>query len=670
MSSIDPRSSSSPYSKQDLKKVKVNIQPDVASEGSMPNHSVNGPQRESKLELFGFDSLVNILGLKSMTGDQIQVPPSPRDAGNVSITLERPRPTAVKSGTLMGVFVPCLQNIMGIIYYIRFSWIVGMAGIGESLLLVAFCGSCTFLTTISLSAIATNGAMKGGGPYYLIGRALGPEVGVSIGLCFFLGNAVAGAMYVLGAVETFLDAVPAAGILRETVTRVNGTDIAEPITRPSLHDLQIYGIVVTILLCFIVFGGVKMINRVAPAFLVPVAFSLLSIFSGILLARHDRPAVGITGLSSESFKENWDPAYQRTSNAGIPDPNGTIYWNFNALVGLFFPAVTGIMAGSNRSASLKDTQRSIPIGTLAATLVTSGLYLVTVLFFGSVATRDKLLTDRPLFDCFEVWPAFMCKGVQRGPNGAASTCFFGQNTWLLTASIAWPFPAIVYVGIILSTLGAALQSLTGAPRLLAAIANDDILPVLNYFKVVDGSEPHVATFFTAFICIGCVVIGNLDLISPTITMFYLLCYAGVNLSCFLLDLLDAPSWRPRWKFHHWSLSLVGALLCIVIMFLISWTFTVVSLALASLIYYYVSIKGKAGDWGDGFKSAYFQLALRSLRSLGGMYWSIYVSVYSFKFFAKQHKSDLSYCPFLLVLKHLIAPLMCILDMCLARVSHE
>jgi len=111
-------------------------------------------------------------------------------------------------------------------------------------------------------------------------------------------------------------------------------------------------------------------------------------------------------------------------------------------------------------------------------------------------------------------------------------------------------------------MGAALQSLTGAPRLLAAIANDDILPILNYFKVADGSEPHVATLFTALLCIGCVVIGNLDLITPTVTMFFLLCYSGVNLSCFLLDLLDAPSWRPRWKFHHWSLSLLGALLCI------------------------------------------------------------------------------------------------------------
>ncbi|XVE48513.1 hypothetical protein DITRI_Ditri01bG0007800 [Diplodiscus trichospermus] len=48
---------------------------------------------------------------------------------------------------------------------------------------------------------------------------------------------------------------------------------------------------------------------------------------------------------------------------------------------------------------------------------------------------------------------------------------------------------------------------SGAPRLLAAIANDDNLPVLNYFKVADGSEPYTATLFTAIICMGCVIIG-------------------------------------------------------------------------------------------------------------------------------------------------------------------
>ncbi|URE10039.1 Amino acid permease [Musa troglodytarum] len=589
MTSMD----SGPPTEIQLENIRMSSQSENVPNATVgPSHGHDGSnnsQRESKLELFGFDSLVNKLGLKSMTGEQIPTPSSPRDGEDVSITLGGPKVAGPKLGTMMGVFIPCLQNILGIIYYIRFTWIVGMAGIGEAFLLVAFCGTCTFLTGISLSAIATNGAMKGGGPYYLIGRALGPEVGVSIGLCFFLGNAVAGAMYVLGAVETFLGAVPGAGFFRESVTVVsnttaaNGTtsEVVTTVSTPSLHDLQVYGVIVVILLCFIVFGGVKIINRVAPAFLIPVLFSLFCIFVGTFAAPRSNASSGITGLRSQTLKDNWSSAYQRTTNAGIPEPDGPVYWSFNALVGLFFPAVTGIMAGSNRSASLKDTQRSIPVGTLAATLTTSFLYLISVLLFGSLATREELLTNR-----------------------------------LLTAEIAWPLPAIIYVGIVLSTLGAALQSLTGAPRLLAAIANDGILPVLNYFKVTEGGEPHLATLFTAFICICCVVIGNLDLITPTITMFFLLCYAGVNLSCFLLDLLDAPSWRPRWKFHHWSLSLLGALMCIVIMFLISWSFTVVSLALASLIYYYVSIKGKAGDWGDGFKSAYFQLALRSLRSLG------------------------------------------------------
>ncbi|XP_026413169.1 cation-chloride cotransporter 1-like [Papaver somniferum] len=152
-----------------------------------------------------------------MTGEQLAAPSCPRDGEDVSITRGRPKPNDLKMWTMMGVFVPCLQNILGIIYYIRVSWIFGMACIWEPLLLVSLCGLCTFLTSISFSAVATDGAMKGGGPYYLIGRALGPEVGVSIGLCFFLGNAVAGSMYVLGAVETFLDAVPAAGIFKGDV---------------------------------------------------------------------------------------------------------------------------------------------------------------------------------------------------------------------------------------------------------------------------------------------------------------------------------------------------------------------------------------------------------------------------------------------------------------------
>lgn len=79
-------------------------------------------------------------------------------------------------------------------------------------------------------------------------------------------------------------------VCAETITKLNGTEVAQPIQSPSSHDLQIYGIVVTIVLCFIVFGGVKMINRVAPAFLIPVLLSIFCIFVGIFLARKNDPA--------------------------------------------------------------------------------------------------------------------------------------------------------------------------------------------------------------------------------------------------------------------------------------------------------------------------------------------------------------------------------------------
>lgn len=136
---------------------------------------------------------------------------------------------------------------------------------------------------------------------------------------------------------------------------MNGTETAgtSTISTPSLHDLQVYGVIVTVLLCFIVFGGVKIINKVAPAFLIPVLFSLLCIYLGVFIApRHSAPSKyphftfilrfhhhvlnftfdsdveGITGLSITTLKDNWGEHYQRTNNAGVPDPNGSIYWDF------------------------------------------------------------------------------------------------------------------------------------------------------------------------------------------------------------------------------------------------------------------------------------------------------------------------------------------------------
>ena len=73
--------------------------------------------------------------------------------------------------------VRCLLNIWGVMLFIRLSWVVGQAGIGLASVIILLSTVVTILTTLSMSAICTNGEVKGGGAYYLISRSLGPEFG-------------------------------------------------------------------------------------------------------------------------------------------------------------------------------------------------------------------------------------------------------------------------------------------------------------------------------------------------------------------------------------------------------------------------------------------------------------------------------------------------------------
>lgn len=47
------------------------------------------------------------------------------------------------------------------------------------------------------------------------------------------------------------------------------------------------------------------------------------------------------------------------------------------------------------------------------------------------------------------------------------------------------------------------------------------------------------------------LIGNVDLLAPLLSMFFLMCYGFVNLACAVQTLLRTPNWRPRFKFYHW-----------------------------------------------------------------------------------------------------------------------
>ncbi|PIO35426.1 hypothetical protein AB205_0121610 [Aquarana catesbeiana] len=246
------------------------------------------------------------------------------------------------------------------------------------------------------------------------------------------------------------------------------------------------------------------------------------------------------------------------------------------------------MAGSNRSGDLRDAQKSIPIGTIMAIATTSFVYITSVVLFGA-CIEGVVLQDK-----------------------------FGEavNGNLVVGTLAWPSPWVIVIGSFFSTCGAGLQSLTGAPRLLQAIARDGIVPFLRVFGHGKANgEPTWALLLTACICEIGILIASLDEVAPILSMFFLMCYMFVNLACAVQTLLRTPNWRPRFKYYHWALSFLGMSLCLSLMFICSWYYALVAMLIAGLIYKYIEYRGAEKEWGDGIRGLSLSAARYALLRL-------------------------------------------------------
>ena len=122
----------------------------------------------------------------------------------VDIPRTQASPHAGTLGTLSGVLIPTCENMWGVLIFLRFFQVVGQAGVLLTLVIVFMSYLCVSFTALSLSAIATNGPIDKGGAYFLISRALGPQIGGSVGCVYYLGITLLAVLEVLGAVEMLL----------------------------------------------------------------------------------------------------------------------------------------------------------------------------------------------------------------------------------------------------------------------------------------------------------------------------------------------------------------------------------------------------------------------------------------------------------------------------------
>merc|ERR1719228_2298307 len=173
------------------------------------------------------------------------------------------RGKVIKFGWIEGVFMRCLLNIWGTMLFLRLTWVVGQAGIIWGLVIISLANVVTLTSAISMSAIATNGQIAGGGVYYMISRALGPALGGSIGLMFTMANTISVGTYTVGFATSVSD------LLQDAVPGWNGiVDHGCRIAGCRDNDIRIIGGPVLCIFLFIAFAGMDWVTRIQKALLV------------------------------------------------------------------------------------------------------------------------------------------------------------------------------------------------------------------------------------------------------------------------------------------------------------------------------------------------------------------------------------------------------------------
>ncbi|MBU0730621.1 MAG: amino acid permease [Proteobacteria bacterium] len=458
--------------------------------------------------------------------------------------------------TFGGVFTPAILTILGVIMFMRANFVVGQAGIIGAVIILIIAKSITLMTSFSIAAISTNIQVRGGGSYFLISRVMGVEFGGAIGIALFFALALSVPFYILGFAEALVISYP--GI--------------------APHFLSICLVTATVLFLVAYYGAGLAIK--AQFVVMFVLFLAIAAFLG----------GGILQFSSARFMSNLSPGY----GLDVARTSSGMQYGFWLIFAIYFPAVTGIDAGVNMSGDLKDPGTSIPRGTFAAVIVGFLVYLAQILIGGGAWERADLITN---------------------PFG------------LLKENALFGFSWIVVAGVIAATLSSALGSLLGAPRVLQAVSRDRIMKFLTFYAkgAKKGDEPRRALILTYFISVIVLLwAGNesggdaLNAMAAIIAMFFLYSYGMINLSAFIEDFGDNPSFRPRFRFYHWSTALLGAFACMVVSILINWIAAIGAILIIFLFFWFIKTRKLKAAFGDARRGFVYNSIRKNLLRLSRM----------------------------------------------------
>ncbi|PNJ05821.1 SLC12A8 isoform 5 [Pongo abelii] len=249
------------------------------------------------------------------------------------------------------------------------------------------------------------------------------------------------------------------------------------------------GISVAVLLALlgINLAGVKWIIRLQLLLLFLLAVSTLDFVVGSFT--HLDPEHGFIGYSPELLQNNTLPDYSPGES-------------FFTVFGVFFPAATGVMAGFNMGGDLREPAASIPLGSLAAVGISWFLYIVFVFLLGAICTREALRYD------------------------------------FLIAEKVSLVGFLFLLGLYISSLASCMGGLYGAPRILQCIAQEKVIPALACLGQGKGlnKTPVAAICLTSLVTMAFVLVGQVNVLAPIVTINFMLTYVAVDYSYFSLSM--------------------------------------------------------------------------------------------------------------------------------------
>ncbi|XP_067898395.1 zgc:153039 isoform X1 [Heterodontus francisci] len=473
-------------------------------------------------------------------------------------TREGQQPPPKKLSTFFGVVVPTLLSMFSVVVFLRIGFVVGQAGLYQSILMFIVAYFIISMTVLSVCAISTNGALDAGGAYYMISRALGPEFGGSIGIMFFFANICGSALYILGLVESIVDVfgLPPTG---------QTTSSIQVLPQSYWYEL-LYGTVALIFCLLVCLVGADIYAKASFIIFIIVIVVLGTIFISffavapksinITMSLGNSSEASFTGFKLSTLKSNLPSDY-------IADYTTGKMMTFAAVFAVMFNGCTGIMAGSNMSGDLKNPSYSIPRGTITAVVFTYIIYNILSLMVSCTCERLLLQKDYGFLEDINIWRPF------------------------------------VIIGIYSSTISAAMSNLIGASRILYALAKDDIFGKLLVpaKKTSRGGNPWAAVLISWVLVQLVLFTGKLNTIAGIVTIFFLLVYAAVDLACLALEWASAPNFRPTFRYFTWHTCVLGIIGCGIMMFLISPIYASSSIAFMLILLLVLHYVSPSSSWG-------------------------------------------------------------------------